>query len=176
MKINILHSILWAFFYFLMVDIFYLRGYLSDNYSTNDISNFRDKVEEVLFVLAILGSIFWVIYCLKTQKRSLKILFAGIIVSFLTTFWAENIISDYLLYLNTKIKVENHLENYSVIKTEDNFLRVFLFNEKEIITFSEELKKIDKRRHQKGQTSIYEMKDTIHIPYKMGFLGVKFLE
>lgn len=69
------------------------------------------------------------------------------------------------MYLNTKIKVENRLEKYTIFKISEE--KIFLLqNEKEkIILSSHILKKNDEKRQKNRQQSIYKMKvgDTIQI-------------
>lgn len=156
---------------------YYLRGYAYDYYFFDNIDEFYSKVEEILLIIAILSSFLFLIYSLK-KKASAKFLFWGIIGIFVLNSWSERIITDSILYLNTKIKIENQTEIYSVLKPEGE-VRFALHNKKTggILTFPNILWEIDTRRRLNGQKSMYDNEnDTIHIPFKKGFLKMKFLE
>lgn len=174
MKTKILIFIPFAFI--LLASYEWLNPYLLERYFREDITHFKRKIEWILPTFFTLLFVFWFAFrYLKSKKMDIKFLFSGI---FILPLIPLNLFSDGLLYLNTKIKVENRLEKYQIFKdSQENF---FLLQDKtkKMIFFLHFLKKIDEKRQKNGQQSIYKMahKDTIYIPFKEGFLGVKFLE
>lgn len=177
MKTKILIFIPFAFILF--ASYYWLNPYLLERYFREDITHFKRKIEWILPTFFTLLFVFWFGFqYLKSKKMDIKFLFLRVVTIFLLSSASAKMFSNVFLYLNTKIKVENRLEKYQIFK--DSQENIFLLQDKtkKMIFFLHFLKKIDEKRQKNGQQSIYKMahKDTIHIPFKEGFLGVKFLE
>lgn len=175
MKTKILIFIPFAFILF--AGYYWLNPYLLERYFREDITHFKRKIEWILFGFFTLLFLFWFIFQ-RLKIWNIIFLFSGVVTIFLLSSASAKMFSDVFLYLNTKIKVENRLEKYQIFK--DSQENIFLLQDKtkKMIFFPHFLKKVDEKRQKNGQQSIYKMahKDTIYIPFKEGFLGVKFLE
>ena len=119
-----------------------------------------------------------IVYAIKKKLLSRNFLINCSLIFVLITYCSKGLIDDLLLYLNTKINVENYTKNYVVLRYDPDKVFHIYDKKNEFIVFDEQLKKIDSIRMKKNLKSLYKLQnnDTLNIEYKVGLLKVKYLE
>ncbi|NHM04764.1 hypothetical protein [Flavobacterium celericrescens] len=158
--------------------IFILRPYIKEKYFDIDIRNFKEISWKysLLFLSVLLIS--FLIYGYRKKIISVGYTFTMLLVVALFGFLFKSITDDFLLFLNSKINLENHTKGYHVVTDSSNKVFHIYENKNEFITSPEHLNKIDSLRILKKYPSLYKFKngDTLNVEYKLGLFNVKFLE
>lgn len=146
-------------------------------YFLEDIHNFKETSWKYSFILPLLIFIPISIYALRKKMINKRSIFYGILMFFVSCFFFKNLTDNLLLYLNTKINIENYTKNYVVVRHDQNKVFHIYDNKNQFISFSNELNKINTIRLKKNLKSLFKLqyKDTLNVNYKVGFLKVKFL-
>lgn len=160
------------------LQFFFFAPFLKQIYFYDDVRNFEKNSWKYSFVLSSLIIIFMIVYAIKKKLLSRNFLINCSLIFVLITYCSKGLIDDLLLYLNTKINVENYTKNYVVLRYDPNKVFHIYDKKNEFIVFDEQLKKIDSIRIKKNLKSLYKLQnnDTLNIEYKVGLLKVKYLE
>lgn len=178
MKLSKPKNIIFTLIVFLYVLQFFVYNTNSKKlYFPEDIHNFKETSWKYSFILPLLIFIPISIYVVRKKMINKRFIFYGILMFFVNCFFFKNLTDNLLLYLNTKINVENYTKNYIVVRHDQNKVFHIYDNKNEFISFSNELSKINIIRLKNNVKSLYELqyKDTLNVNYKVGFLKVKFL-
>ena len=160
------------------IQIFVLNPYIEDKYFNTDIRDFKEKSWKFSLLLPFVILFFFLVYGFRKKIISIGYTFSILLVATLFGFFFKSITDDFLLFLNSKINLENHTKTYHVVSDSTNKIFHIYENRNELITSPEQLNKIDSLRISKNYSSIYKLKndDTLKVTYKIGLFDVKFLE
>lgn len=156
-------------------DIFFLSPIIEENYDYRDISDFKNNSWKYLLIISFIG---FTIYALKKGTLNKKYLLNNLFIIIFIGFFGKGIIDNLLLYLNLKVGKTEYSKQYVVFRDDEKKIFSLYDHEGNFRIFEEELTQIDYSRTTKKQKSIYTFKnkDTLNIDYKIGILGVKYLE
>lgn len=160
------------------IEIFILNPYIKDKYFTIDILNFKENSLKFSLLLPFVVLVFFLFYGFRKKIINLVYIFSVLLVSMLFGFFFKSITDNFLLFLNSKIKLESHTKTYHVVSDKTNKIFHIYENKEDFITSLEQLDKIDSLRIIKKYPSLYKLKngDTLKVTYKKGLFNVKFLE
>ena len=139
--------------------IFFLNPFLKRIYFSDDIRNFEENSWKYSFILPSILLITAIIFAIRRKLANRKIFINYIIAFLLITLFSKGLTDDLLLYLNSKINVENYTKNYIVLRYDPNKVFHIYDKKNEFIVFDEQLKKIDSVRLKRNLKSLYNLQN-----------------
>lgn len=161
-----------------LFDLMILKPIVDEKYFYYDIDNFKDSSWNYSVILFVILFLSFIIYISKKSLLTKVNFFYGLFLIGLLAFSLKGLNDNLLLYLNTKIDSKKTLKTFSVIRYDPNKVFHIYDNKNEFIVFQGNLRKIDSLRKVRKLKSLFllQNKDTIKVPFKEGFLNIKYLD